>query len=105
MIETYCVVQSNVMYNASLHMYCKVQRGLRAQIERGSLCVTEVRRAPAGRELEPPAAAAVAQSRGKGSRPLEVRLSCDQIEVKGAERYILSRRAEEELRGVAVSPR
>ena len=45
-------------------MYCKVQRGLTAaQIERGSLCVTEVRPAPAGRELEPPAAAAaVAQS-------------------------------------------
>ena len=42
-------------------MYCKVQRGLTAaQIERGSLCVTEVRRAPAGRELEPAAAAAVA---------------------------------------------
>ena len=78
-------------------MYCKVQRGLTAaQIERRSLCVTEVRPAPAGRELEPPAAAAaVAQSRGKGSRPLQVRLSCDQIEVKGAERHILSMRAEE----------
>ena len=51
-------------------MYCKVQRGLRAaQIERGSLCVTEVRRAPAGRELEPAAAAAVAQ----------------RVEVKGAD--------------------
>ena len=88
-------------------MYCKVQRGLRAQIERGSLCVTEVRRAPAGRELEPPAAAAVAQSRGKGSRPFEVRLSCDQIEVKGAERHILSMRVDEELReveDVVVSP-
>ena len=48
-----------------------------------------------------------AQSRGKGSRPLEVRLSCDQIEVKGAERHILSMRVEEELRGVedvVVSP-
>ena len=65
-------------------------------MERGSLCVTEVRRAPAGRELEPAAAAAaVAQSRGKGSRPLQVRLSCDQIEVKGAERHILSMRVEE----------
>ena len=89
-------------------MYCKVQRGLTAaQMERGSLCVTEVRRAPAGRELEPAAAAAVAQSRGKGSRSLEVRLSCDQIEVKGAERHFRSMRVEEELRGVedvVVSP-
>ena len=46
-------------------MYCKVQRGLRAQIERGSLCVTEVRRAPAGRELEPAAAAAAVAQRGE----------------------------------------
>ena len=54
-------------------MYCKVQRGLTAaQIERGSLCVTEVRPAPAGRELEPAAAATVAQSRGKESRPLKL---------------------------------
>ena len=55
-------------------MYCKVQRGLTAaQIERRSLCVTEVRRAPAGRELEPAAAAAaVAQSRGKESTPLKL---------------------------------
>ena len=51
-------------------MYCKVQRGLTAaQMERGSLCVTEVRPAPAGRELEPAAAAAVAQ----------------RVEVKGAD--------------------
>ena len=87
--------------SASLHMYCKVQRGLRAQIERGSLCVTEVRRAPAGRELEPPAAAAVAQSRGKGSRPFEVRLSCDQIEVKEAHSFNESRGGVED---VVVSP-
>ena len=53
-------------------MYCKVQRGLTAaQIERGSLCVTEVRPAPAGRELEPPAAAAAAVAH--------------RVEVKGAD--------------------
>ena len=73
-------------------MYCKVQRGLTAaQIERGSLCVTEVRPAPAGRELEPPAAAAaVAQSRGKESRPLKLEPAAaaavaHRVEVKGAD--------------------
>ena len=75
-------------------MYCKVQRGLTAaQMERGSLCVTEVRPAPAGRELEPPAAAAaVAQSRGKESRPLKLEPAAaaaiavaQRVEVKGAD--------------------
>ena len=77
-------------------MYCKVQRGLTAaQIERGSLCVTEVRPAPAGRELEPPAAAAaVAQSRGKESRPLKLESRPLELEPAAAAAAAVAQRVE-----------
>ena len=63
-----CTDECNVQ-RTTAHVLQSTKGSQSTDRERGSLCATEVRPAPAGRELEPAAAAAVAQ----------------RVEVKGAD--------------------